>query len=465
MVPLADGVSFLVNGGLSVPFNQSEVNQTTVFNTATKTWTSINSTGITQARQHQAVIDGNGRIWFWGGVSDYQTGYNNQSYWGAFTTLDTASWLWSSTSGNAGNADARVGHTMTITKDGLIHIIGGLTATMETTLDAQGRLQWLLSASSMSDVPVYNTYNGQWDLKTATGQIPTSRNIHSATLAADGNTIIVFGGAAAANLSAVYGDLYVFDASKSVWTFVNINGGPSPRAGHSAVQVNTTMFIIFGYDFTLTSLSDIHALDTINWRWVTQFSASGYPLQSNNSTLSPASNSTSSSSSSSSLSTGAIAGIAVGGGVAVIGAIGLFFFLRRRNKSQQRPAYQQAATGTFGQQPPPMQDNSFVKPLPPQHQFANQPEESLFNNGNQSESKGSYYGQYSSQQPQSSVNGSQGLGSVAGSDPTDATPPYSAPYSAGSQPPHTYGTTFTSKPDAAEVPHFTLQPSKPDEHD
>ena len=148
-----------------------------------------------------------------------------------------------------------------------------------------------------------------------------------------------------------------------------------------------------------------------------------------------------------------------------IGAIGLFFFLRRRNKSQQRPAYQQAATGTFGQQPPPMQDNSFVKPLPPQHQFANQPEESLFNNGNQSESKGSYYGQYSSQQPHSSVNGSQGLGSVVGSDPTDATPPYSAPYSAGSQPPHTYGTTFTSKPDAAEVPHFTLQPSKPDEHD
>ena len=80
----------------------------------------------------------------------------------------------------------------------------------------------------------------------------------------------------------------------------------------TAVQVNTTMFIMFGYDFTVTALPDIHALDTINWRWVTQFSASGYPLQSNNSTLSPASNSTSS------LSTGAIAGIAVGGGIAVV---------------------------------------------------------------------------------------------------------------------------------------------------
>lgn len=68
MTPLNDGVSFLVNGGLSTPFNQSEVNQTTVFNTVTKTWSTVNSTGITQARQHQAVIDTSGRIWFWGGV-------------------------------------------------------------------------------------------------------------------------------------------------------------------------------------------------------------------------------------------------------------------------------------------------------------------------------------------------------------------------------------------------------------
>jgi len=83
------------------------------------------------------------------------------------------------------------------------------------------------------------------------------------------------------------------------------------------------MFILFGYDFTLSSLADIHALDTVNWKWVTQFSASGYPLQTNNSTLPAATNSTSTShgSSSSSLSTGAIAGIAVGGAVVVVGNI------------------------------------------------------------------------------------------------------------------------------------------------
>jgi hypothetical protein len=68
IVPLKDGVSFLVNGGMSSPFNQSEVNQTTIFNTVTKTWTAVNSTGITQARQHTAAIDVNGRIWLWGGL-------------------------------------------------------------------------------------------------------------------------------------------------------------------------------------------------------------------------------------------------------------------------------------------------------------------------------------------------------------------------------------------------------------
>jgi hypothetical protein len=65
---------------------------------------------------------------------------------------------------------------------------------------------------------------------------------------------------------------------------------------------------MFGYDYTLASLSDIHALDTINWRWVTDFSAAGYPLLSNGTNNA---NGTTISSSNG-LSSGAIAGIAVG---------------------------------------------------------------------------------------------------------------------------------------------------------
>jgi hypothetical protein len=81
--------------------------------------------------------------------------------------------------------------------------------------------------------------------------------------------------------------------------------------------MNTTMFIMFGIDITSLALSDIHVLDTANWRWVTEYSASGYPLLSTvtniTNTTSPDSNNNSNGSSQSSgLSTGAIAGIAVG---------------------------------------------------------------------------------------------------------------------------------------------------------
>jgi N-acetylneuraminic acid mutarotase len=67
-VALNDGVSFLINGGLSTPANISETNQTTVFNTATNTWTAINSTASTQTYEHAAIVDSTGKIWLWGGT-------------------------------------------------------------------------------------------------------------------------------------------------------------------------------------------------------------------------------------------------------------------------------------------------------------------------------------------------------------------------------------------------------------
>ncbi|KAM3581893.1 hypothetical protein VKS41_006048 [Umbelopsis sp. WA50703] len=293
----------------------------------------------------------------------------------------------------------------------------------------------------MSEIPTYDTNSGVWNVVTGVGQIPPARNIHSATLGSDGKTIYVFGGAAEANLTSVYGDLYSFDTSKSSWTQINAANGPSPRAGHCAVQVNNTMFILFGYDFTLASLSDIHALDTVNMKWVTAFSASGYPLISNTSSSSNTTDCTDCSESSG-LSTGAIAGIAVGCGVAAIGAgVFLFFFLRRRNRKQ--PDYERTPAAA-------MKENYNERPLPPMH-TESQPSESIFNNGSQSDNKGSYYGQ-----------GTQS--SVISTGVTDSTPPYSAPFAAA-QPPHSHGTSFVSKPDAAEVPHFTLQPSKPNEDD
>ena len=67
------------------------------------------------------------------------------------------------------------------------------------------------------------------------------------------------------------------------------------------------MFIMFGYDSAANYLSDIHALDTLNWNWTNDFDPSGYA------TDIPVGG----------LSKGAIAGIAVG---AVLLVVGYFFF-------------------------------------------------------------------------------------------------------------------------------------------
>jgi hypothetical protein len=97
---------------------------------------------------------------------------------------------------------------------------------------------------------------------------------------------------------------------------------------HLAVQVNETMFILFGLDSTNTSLSDINALDTVNWQWVQQFSVSGYKQQSNNSYPAAINGSSSSTdgSSGSGLGSGAIAGIAVGAVVVVV-SVNVFFII------------------------------------------------------------------------------------------------------------------------------------------
>ncbi|KAI9277320.1 hypothetical protein BC943DRAFT_340945 [Umbelopsis sp. AD052] len=424
-VALNDGVSFLINGGLSVPVNTTETNQTTVLNTATNTWSAINSSLITQTRQHTAAVDANGKIWLWGGVSDYKTGNLNTSYWVAFTTLIPGTGEWGGPVSVNSGPNARVGHTMTITSSGNIVIIGGLIATKLATLDAQGYNQWTLSSASLSDVPQYDTSNGLWKLVTATGSIPQARTLHSATLAADGTTIIVFGGA-------------------------------------PAVQINTTMFVMFGWDFTFVPVADIHALDTVNWRWVSEYSASGYPLLSTNTTTnttnttSPDLNNNSNSKasqSSSSLSTGAIAGIAVGAVVVVIG-VGAFLIFYYRRKNKKSPLQMEPTTENYGQ-PPAMQQ----KPLPPQHQYSNQPEEIIFNDGSRSDAKDSYYAQSSTQQQHNSFIGSQGY--TASSEQAEDTPPYSP----GFRSPNTHDTITISKPDAHDVPHFTLQPSKPNEDD
>lgn len=91
------------------------------------------------------------------------------------------------------------------------------------------------------------------------------------------------------------------------------------------------MFVLFGLDSTNHSLGDIYALDTVNWKWITQFSPNGYQQQPNgnytpaiNTTSSSSGNSSPTASSSGGLGAGPIAGIAVGGIALLVSNIGIW---------------------------------------------------------------------------------------------------------------------------------------------
>ncbi|KAM3586469.1 hypothetical protein VKS41_002983 [Umbelopsis sp. WA50703] len=211
---------------------------------------------------------------------------------------------------------------MTILPNGIIYILGGDIATMLSGLDSRGYLQWALSLAPMGSIAVYDTVKGTWTTESATGTIPPSRNFHSATL--DDTTIIVFGGAASNNGSTLFNDLYTLNSKNMYWTRIDIEKGPSPRYRHSAMQVNETMLILFGLNSTNSSLNDINALDTVNWKWVQHFSASGYEQQPNSSypaAVNGTATSASGSNSGNSLGSGAIAGIAVGAVIVVVSNI------------------------------------------------------------------------------------------------------------------------------------------------
>lgn len=68
MNALTDGISLVINGGLTAPAGIAENNQTIALNTITKDWKAINSSLIAQTRDHQSVIDANGKIWYFGGL-------------------------------------------------------------------------------------------------------------------------------------------------------------------------------------------------------------------------------------------------------------------------------------------------------------------------------------------------------------------------------------------------------------
>ncbi|RUP45671.1 hypothetical protein BC936DRAFT_147873 [Jimgerdemannia flammicorona] len=194
----------------------------------------------------------------------------------------------------------------------------------------------------MSDVITYNTITGKWLAVTATGAIPAARQSHSATLAPDGYSIILYAGQD--EVGNVLGDVAVLDTRTFVWSNPNISGmAPRPRVKHTAVLVGDALIIMGGGldpNLTISSniISETIVLNTTTWSWLTTYTPpniwSSVTTSGNSSPVAATSIATATviPTSSDGLGVGVTAGIAVTAVIAVVAILILLLFLRRRKR-------------------------------------------------------------------------------------------------------------------------------------
>ncbi|KAI9302147.1 hypothetical protein BJ944DRAFT_251742 [Cunninghamella echinulata] len=271
----------------------------------------------TYSSRMELVNLGDDSICVWGGTLN--SSGNAYTYDYGIFNYRTKSWI----NMHINTGEIRVEHTATLASDGLIYIIGGYFKANETAL---------IYLAQFNNIFTFDTKNSKWGTITASGNLPTSRGLHTTTATADGKSLLIYGGAqllvaGATIASDIY---YVFDCAARTFTHVRLPNSPSStnnaRFGHSATLYNSTsLLLLFGfYDAgsSAESLSILNVADPKNPVWATPLVSSNVTTKFNGSD-GPSSNVL-------------IPAIVVPVVVVLLGAaIGLFLFIRHRKRKQK----------------------------------------------------------------------------------------------------------------------------------
>ncbi|KAI9015267.1 hypothetical protein CLU79DRAFT_765894 [Phycomyces nitens] len=278
--------SYVISGGIGYNNGSSLINPTTVYNASTDTWSSVNTTGITQRFGHTGVLEPDNSVLFWGGLGGYigdvvNSGITTDSYNPKLLSPSFNEWSILSTRSFPLGAYTRVYGSATMGRDGRsIFYIGGSSiqsAIVNTTsaLSGQG-----LGTVSMNDILVYDTIDSTWTMQQAIGPTPSPRTLHTAVLVPNTDMVLIYGGLGINSSFPVKDYVYQLDTTQFLWTQIPlpVTSGAGPRYGHSAVLYgNSSMFILFGINQAGIPTDDFYVLKLDDMKWTDHFESDWTP--------------------------------------------------------------------------------------------------------------------------------------------------------------------------------------------
>ncbi len=225
-------------------------NALSVYDSSGNSWSTPTVAGPPSARINASAVVLGGKIYIFGGRTNTFPYMFLSDLW-AFDPSGSGSWHQLSPTGTG-----PVGLTShsAVAIAGKMYIFGGAQSGFALTN------QLFVYDPALGD--------GSWMQISASGA-PSARSTHSAV--ADGTKMYVFGGydgnlgdAASGSLN----DLYVFETQTGAWSQATPAGTlPPERRGHSAVVMNTGMYVFAGTHSGLAVLSDLWRYDFVANQW------------------------------------------------------------------------------------------------------------------------------------------------------------------------------------------------------
>ena len=211
------------------------------FDTSTKTWTRLNSTGTPPSPRggHSAVLIGTRMLVFGGSSQSFH--YND------LHEYDAVNDHWKILFPEGQKPLGRSNHAADLDEETHMVVFGGYS-----------------QKGYLNDVWIYTPYLNKWSKYEASGELPSPRELSSMNIV--GRQAYVYGGFHEGGVST---ELYSLNLELMVWKIVQDGGFlPEGREGHLSLRIGDFLFVYGGCDFGLdTCYNRLYVLDLVTMWW------------------------------------------------------------------------------------------------------------------------------------------------------------------------------------------------------